>query len=94
MENQSLVIERTWLQLMYCAPSRLQCPNFRVAEVWRYGDGARVNPELIEQGGSRLLEGNLVDILTSSIIQEVIHIYTKGCRDVTTVRQGWKRSKG
>ena len=42
MENQILVTDRPWLQLMYYAPSRLWCPNFRVQrdggmEVWRYG---------------------------------------------------------
>ena len=39
------------------APS--QCPNFRV---WRYRDGAKVNLELMEQGGSELLEGNFMNI--------------------------------
>ena len=48
-----------------------------------YGDDARVNLESMEQGRSRLLEGNLVNIPTGSIIQEVMHIYTvrrmQGC---------------
>ena len=79
-ENRSSVTDRTWLQLMCCTPSRPWCPNFRV---WRYGDGAGVNLELTEQEGSGFLEGNLVNIQTSSIIQEVTHIYTmrrvQGC---------------
>lgn len=46
------VTDRTWLQCMCCAPSILQCPNFRGQEyvgieVWRYGDDAGANTELI-----------------------------------------------
>ena len=48
------VIDRTWLQLMCCAPLRPWCPNLRGQgyvgmEVWRHGDGAGVNLELTEQ---------------------------------------------
>ena len=47
------VMDRTWLQLMYCALSRLQCPNFRGQEVKVQGfkdmEGPGVNSELTEQ---------------------------------------------
>ena len=46
--------DRTWLQLMCCAPSRPQCPNFKggkgvKVQGFRDTDGARVNLELMEQ---------------------------------------------
>ena len=51
--SRVLVMDRTWLQLMCCTPSRSQCPNFRGQgyigkEVRGYGDGAGANLELAE----------------------------------------------
>ena len=39
-------------------------------------DSARVNLELMEQGVLKLLESNLLNNWTGSIIHEVMHIYT------------------
>ena len=59
MENQSLVTDRTWLQLVVPPQDRgVLISEYRGTEVWRYrdtevqeyGDSARVNPELMEQG--------------------------------------------
>ena len=44
MENQTLVTDRTWLQLMCCAPLRPHCPSFN--RDIEYGDSTRVNLEL------------------------------------------------
>ena len=45
--------DRTWLQLMCCAPSRPRCPDFRGQEVkiqgFKGAVGAKVNLELTEQ---------------------------------------------
>ena len=47
------VTDRTWVQLMCCAPSRPWCPNFRGQEAkvqgFKSAVDARVNTELTEQ---------------------------------------------